>query len=60
MGKAKSFIVPGRMNINAATMQSTLNSCGATAGHFAIRSGAVIICSYFFIAIYISAETLSS
>jgi hypothetical protein len=33
MGKAKSFIVPARMNMNAATMRRMLCSCGAHADH---------------------------
>jgi hypothetical protein len=43
IGKAKSFIVPACMNMNAATMRSTLSSGGAKLGHFAIRFGAVIM-----------------
>src|SRR2546422_8047464 len=42
MGKAKSFIVPAWMNMNAATMRSTLRSCGAEADHFVTMFGAVM------------------
>ena len=41
-GKAKSFIVPAGMNMSAATMRSTLCSCGPQADHFATRLGTLM------------------
>lgn len=38
IGKANSFIVPNWMNMNAATIRSTLRSCGLHDDHVAIRS----------------------
>src|SRR5688572_4509586 len=42
-GKAKSFIVPDGMKMNAAAMRSTLWSCGPQLAHFATMAGVVIM-----------------
>jgi hypothetical protein len=42
-GNAKSFMAPNWMNMNAATMRSTLRSCGAQDDHFVARFGAVMV-----------------